>query len=229
MKTAVLILLIALIAMFAGCVSEEENIDIYETETEIPSAVPTQIATTQIELTPDETATAIEEEKEPVWKADGIIGEDEYENVLECSRDLFYIYWTSDKEYLYMAMRGKTTGWISIGFNPTVSMDDADIILGGVQGNSGNDVYIYDMYSIGAFGPHPPDTELGGYFDIDEYAASEESAYTNVEFSRKLDTGDEYDSTLEKGESAKVLWSLSYQDTIELKHNAGKGGVEITI
>lgn len=226
-KNIFLILIIAAAIFFSGCTMEEEEITIscLTPEETMPVQTPTPVETT--ELTPGETR-APGNETASSWKADGIIGDDEYANNITGFRDLFYIYWTSDNDTLYMGMKGKTPGWVSVGFNPTVGMRDSDIIIGGNQG-TGGEVYIYDMYSIGTYGPHPSDTAIGGTFDVEEYGASEKKAYTTVEFSRKLDTGDSYDSVLEKGESAEVLWSLSYSDAIETKHNAGKGSVEIII
>ncbi len=59
-------------------------------------------------------------------------------------------------------------------------MKDADILLSGSE----NEVpYMFDMFSTGSTGPHPPDTELGGTFDILEFNAKEQTAGTVVEFS----------------------------------------------
>ena len=225
MKNCILFLVFISAVLVTGCTSGEDTITPEITQ-EWTTPIPTPVPVVQTELTPEETQ--FQPDKPPGWKADGTIGEEEYENHITVSRDLFDIYWTSDDENLYMGMKGKTAGWISVGFNPTVGMLDSDIVIGGNDGTNG-ETYIYDMYSIGTYGPHPSDTEIGGTFDITEYAADEGSAYTTVEFSRKLDTGDEYDSVLKRGETAKVLWSLSYTDAIQIKHNAGKGIVEITI
>ena len=227
MKIYILLIMAVAAALFvSGCTMEDESILIETTpEVTVVSQTPSPVETK--ELTPENTEPP-EDDSITGWIADGVIEEGEYENEITGFKHLFYIYWTSDNETLFMGMKGKTTGWIAVGFNPTVGMGDADIVLGGTKGVNG-ETYIYDMYSIGTYGPHPPDTQLGGNFSLDEYGAHVENAFTTVEFSRKLDTGDKYDSILAKGESAKVLWSLSYSDAIELKHNAGTGSVEIII
>lgn len=227
MKAYIFLIIFVIASIFvSGCTMEEETV-ITEVTPEGTIPTPTPF--------PVETATpALEETEVPVneyitgWKADGVIEDGEYENEVTGFRDLFYIYWTSDDEFLYMGIKGKTAGWIGVGFNPTVIMKDADIIIGGNKG-SGGDLYIHDMYCIATTGPNREDTALGGTFDLIKYAAAEKTAYQTVEFSRKLDTGDKYDSVLVKDEPAKVLWALSYSDSIDLKHNAGKGTVEIII
>ncbi len=220
------ILIIISAAIFcSGCTEEEETLNFTCITPEQTKPVQTQTPVETTGLTPDETGTP-ETGPSAKWKADGIINEDEYDNNVTGFRDLFYIYWSSDKEMLYMGMKGKTTGWLSVGFNPTLRMKDADIIMGGIKGS---DPYIYDMYSIGTYGPHPSDTKIGGTYDIELYMAAENEAYTTVEFSRKLDTGDNYDSVLAKGDTAKILWSLSRSDSVDNKHDAGKGTVEIII
>ncbi|MDD4896555.1 MAG: DOMON domain-containing protein, partial [Atribacterota bacterium] len=75
------------------------------------------------------------------YKADGIISDGEYEN-RSVYRDL-EIYWSNDNKYLYMALRGKTKGYISIGFQPGSMMKDADIIMGYVQDEK---VEVFDQY-----------------------------------------------------------------------------------
>lgn len=228
MKTFTFLIILTIVSIFvSGCTLEEEQdiiIDMTPEETvPAPPPLPVESAT----LTPEETEPPVNESTAS-WKADGIIEDQEYENMVTGFRDLFYIYWTSDEELLYVGIKGKTSGWIGVGFNPTVIMKDADIILGGNRG-SGGKLYIYDMYSTNTIGPTRADSALGGSFNLIDYAGAEKSAYQTLEFSRKLDTADKFDSVLKKGESAKVLWALSYSDSIDLKHDAGKGTVEIIV
>ena len=155
-------------------------------------------------------------------KIDGIVEEGEYLKKV-VYRDL-EIFWSNDEKYLYMALRGKTLGYVSIGIQPGSTMKDADIILGYVQDGK---VEIFDQYSTGNFGPHPSDEELGGTNDILHYTGKEEEGYTVIEFIRLLKTEDKYDQELKSGKN-KIIWAYSNQDSTKGKHMVrGYGEIEI--
>ena len=135
------------------------------------------------------------------------------------------ILWTSESDTHYMAIRSQYEGWVAIGFRPTSVMNNADIILGG---SAEGEPYIYDMYSTGLYGPHPPDTNLGGTFDVLNFASIESEGSTLIEFSRPMVTGDEYDATLTSDETIPIIWAVSDTDEPLLKHNKGKGRVDFT-
>lgn len=158
------------------------------------------------------------------YKADGIITDGEYEN-RSVYRDL-EIFWSNDNKYLYMALRGKIKGYISIGFQPGSMMKDADIIMCYVQDEKAE---AFDQYGTGNFGPHPADEELGGDDDIVSYGGKESSDYTIIEFVRLLKTADKYDHELKPGEN-KIIWSYSNQDNPQANHIVrGYGEIKITI
>lgn len=203
MKHLVVIMVIFGLLLTAGC-SEEEQ--------------PTPTVTA--EPTPLETAAP------GVVEADGIIGQDEYHHSLSPPGSGFTVYWTNDDEMLYMALSGDVTGWVSIGFEPTVDMKDADMILGWV---SDGVVNVEDMYSTGNYGPHPPDVELGGNYDVLSAGGSESGGTTVIEFSRRMDTGDEYDAAFTPGQSVRFIWGLANSDTPSFRHNEGRGTSELTL
>lgn len=151
-----------------------------------------------------------------VWSADGIISEGEYAGSLAVGDGLLTIYWRVDGEYLLMGLKGKTEGWVAIGFEPSTRMKDADIIFGWVYPN-GTPV-VLDLYSTGETGPHPPDSELGGRDDIVRYGGSEGGGYTVIEFKRKLNTGDDYDKVLEVGTDVHIIWAVGSSDSLNVKH-----------
>ena len=62
--------------------------------------------------------------------ADGTIDEGEYEESVSLGGGAMVIHWTVDGEVLHMALDGATDGWIAIGFEPTVAMRDADMVIG---------------------------------------------------------------------------------------------------
>lgn len=161
------------------------------------------------------------------WKPDGIISDGEYSRNMTLtevggSGRSFEVYWKDDAQDLYMAMKAKTLGWIAVGYEPTEWMKDSDIVLGYVQG--GNFTTVLDQYSTGNYGPHVPDTELGGTNDILEYGGRAENGYTVIEFMRKMNTGDKYDKAFVSGQAVPMIWSLSDSNFTEVKHVAdGKG------
>ncbi len=160
------------------------------------------------------------------WVADGSIGENEYDDSVAFSNGKMAVYWKTDPDTLYMALRGEATGWVAIGFEPTTAMKDADMLFGYVE--DGN-VVIFDMNSTGTFGPHPPDIDLGGTTDILAYGGSESDGVTIIEFSRLMNTGDTYDRTLTHGQTVKFIWGLANADSATFKHNIARGSGEFVL
>jgi hypothetical protein len=153
---------------------------------------------------------------------DGVITPGEYsDNQTYGDYQLFF---KNDDQYVYMGIKAKTTGFVAVGIQPGVTMLNADIILGYVLNGQAQ---VFDMYSTGAFGPHPQDTELGGTDDVLNPAGTEDGQYTVIEFKRALDTGDKYDNVLVKGTN-KIIWAYGPNKDPNLKHTArGYGQIEI--
>ena len=154
--------------------------------------------------------------------ADGVISDDEYSSYKNI--DGFELYWANDTENIFIAMKAQTEGFVALGIQPGRKMKDADIILGFVDSIS---VSIYDMYSTGNFGPHPPDVELGGTDDILDFDGSEQNGYTIIEFLRLLSTKDNYDNEILPGIN-KIIWASGNADDIDMSHSKrGYGEIEI--
>jgi len=120
--------------------------------------------------------------------------------------------WKIIDKNIEISISAKTTGWVAIGFEPSVGMKDADIYLGYVdQKGKGQS---FDMYSTGEIGPHPFDTDLGGKNDIISPVVMVINGWTTFSFQRKLDTGDRFDKPILLDKPIKVLWSFgSTKDT----------------
>ncbi len=157
---------------------------------------------------------------------DGIVEEQEYPQKLALEDDSFVVYWKNDHEFLYMALKAKTTGWLAIGFEPTSRMKDADMIFGWVEDGQAT---LLDLYSTGSTGPHPPDEELGGTNDILEFKGSEKEGYTTIEFKRKMNTGDQYDKVLVPGQTLNFIWAMSTSDSFNRKHNILNRKAKLTL
>ncbi len=173
-------------------------------------------------LSPSPSPPAPTPEKEPApasestppagWSADGIISPGEYTAVNRYNN--FEIHWASDEQNIYIGMRARTGGWLALGIQPGSRMRDADMIFGFVKDGV---ITVFDLFSTGDFGPHPPDTELGGTDDILESGGSEEGGYTVIEIKRELTTGDKYDHPLAGGVN-KIIWAYGSADELTLKH-----------
>ncbi|MHC1594903.1 MAG: DOMON domain-containing protein [Methanotrichaceae archaeon] len=157
------------------------------------------------------------------WVADGVISEGEYTQDLVLSGGKFEVHWKNDADDLYMGMKGKTEGWLAVGFEPTVWMKDADMILGRVMNGQ---TTVLDLYSTGNYGPHPQDVELGGTDDILESGGREGDGYTVIEFRRKMDTGDRWDKAFVPGQTVEMIWSTSDSDSDDVRHDLdGENGL----
>jgi hypothetical protein len=165
--------------------------------------------------------------KQPSSKAsqtlDGIITGDEYEFKVKLDGDNFILHWNSDGDIIQFAMEARTTGWVSIGFEPTVKMKDADMIFGWVEDNG--DAFVLDTYSTGEFGPHPPD----GSDDILEYGGTEANGKTIIEFQRFFDTDDPEDKEIKKSGEVKIIWAIGGNDDYTSGHTSrGYGTIDIS-
>ena len=198
MRSALIALILGLILLFSGCVERQEAPEVLEQET-------------------------TEE-----WKADGIVGPGEYSRsvLLQAPARQGYsggelaVSWKNDNENLYLALNGSTDAWLGIGFDPLEWMKNADIILASVQGSK---AVVLDEYCTGNYGPHIEDTMLGGSDDILESGGSKSAGRTIIELKRRLDTGDRFDKAFSPGGAVSMIWALSSNPDISLKHNIAYG------
>lgn len=153
------------------------------------------------------------EEPEPAV-VNGILSEGEYPHVLSLKDGKVEIHWGHDAESLWVAVRGKTTGWVAVGFDPEKQMKGANFLLAYVHDDS---TAFRDAYGSGRF-KHQPDTELGGKDNILECRGKEEKGVTTVEFKIPLDSGDQYDKPLKPKEEYPVLLGLGKKDDFRKKH-----------
>jgi hypothetical protein len=162
------------------------------------------------------------------WTADGIVGENEYARSMTLfgpfasgySGGNMDIFWKNDADFLYMAMKGNTTGWLSVGFEPEQWMKNADTIIGFVENDK---AVVIDEFSTGNYGPHVPDTQLGGTDNILEYGGREQNGQTTIEFKRRLDTTDQFDKAFVPGQKVSIIWAMADADMDQQKHNVAKG------
>ena len=171
----------------------------------------------------DLTVQEIPEPGSVAWVADGVITDGEYFNTEQLGNN-YTLYWNNDSEYIYIGMQATTTGWVALGIQLDLrSNKDIDMILGYVRGN---EVTVYDLFSIEVGTDHPGlyprDRALGGSEDVTAFGGvegaggtpdeeDEEIIYTVIEFKRKLNTGDQYDQPLFEGANT-IVWSYGPDD-----------------
>jgi len=125
----------------------------------------------------------------------------------------YELYWKviNDKE-IYMAINAKTTGWVSVGFNPSFMMKDADIKIANIVDGK---VTLEDHYGTSATG-HRQDKDN----EIQGFAGSESDGWTFVEFIMPLNTSQADDKAIKLGEKTKVIIAYSSStDVLWRKHN----------
>lgn len=197
-----------------------------KTTTGSPTTAPTTTTTTGPATTTGTTTTVTTAGLAP-WVPDGVVSPGEYQGEASYAGGAFKVYWRVEDGYIYIALVGRTEGWVAIGFEPTTMMKDADMVIAYVAPDG--TVHIDDQYSTGATGPHKSDTELGGTMDIEEYGGKEENGVTVVEFKRKLSTGDPYDKDLAGKDVVRIIWALGPGDDFTSKHfQAGYGEMRLS-
>lgn len=107
----------------------------------------------------------------------------------------------NDGATLHVKIDAPTTGWVAVGFNPSVMMRDANFIIGYVTEGTG---YIRDDFGTGTT-THESDTVLGGTSDVTMIGATEAGSRTEFDFSIPMSSGDDYDAVLTQGETCTVL------------------------
>jgi len=106
-----------------------------------------------------------------------------------------------ETDSLEISISAPTTGWVSVGFEPSRVMKDADIYIGYVQDG---EVYLRDDFGTGNTS-HAPDTSLGGESSFRSLSGTEADGMTVITFTIPRNSGDRFDKVLTAGGSYKVL------------------------
>lgn len=102
---------------------------------------------------------------------------------------------------LDITISAPTTGWVSVGFEPSRAMKDADIYIGYVQDG---EVFLRDDFGTGNTS-HAPDTSLGGESSFTGLSGTEIDGVTSITFTIARNSGDSFDKVLAASGSYKVL------------------------
>jgi hypothetical protein len=153
---------------------------------------------------------------------DGVINPDEYDFTASFGAGKFKLHWKIDGDTILMAMEGKTTGWVTIGFDPKNRMEGADMVFGWVTGSG--TVRVVDAYATGPTGPHPKDTDQDGTSDVLCFGGTESGGKTIIEFKRLLITNDTRDKPIPTDGELKIIWALGPNDDFDSQHSERGAG-----
>ena len=157
---------------------------------------------------------------------DGVVESGEYDFDVDLGLSGFRLSWSIRGDRIHMAFAADARGWVAVGFEPTVVMDQADMLFGWVEPDG--TAHVVDAMSTGEFGPHPPDTSLGGTDDILASAATERGGRTTVEVTRLLVTGDAQDKPIPRAGPLKVIFSYADSDSFSQGHSrAGTATIDL--
>lgn len=146
---------------------------------------------------------------------DGMAGPDEYPFSYEDKETGIVMYWFNDSRNLYLCLESQSAGWTAIGFDPGFVKKGANIILFAMDSEN---VIVRDDYGVSSYS-HSSDQDLGGSFDIIQYAGKKVGSGATFEFVLPLKSGDEFDKFLEPGNTYKVILAINSIDiNFTVKH-----------
>jgi len=128
-------------------------------------------------------------------------------------------------ENLNCILSAQTEGWVSVGFNSSQAMKDANIIMGYVD-NSGN-ALVRDDWGSSQYS-HESDENLGGTDDVTLIQGSQIGGKTEIEFEIHLNSGDSYDRVLLNGETYPIILARGNSDNFDSQHS-DRGYSSVTI
>jgi hypothetical protein len=139
----------------------------------------------------------------------------------------FDFQWMVDGKNLHVQLAAPTTGWLSVGFDPTNKMADANILIGYVSDGS---AFLRDDFGDGQV-KHSPDAKLGGEEHFSDLDGNEADGTTRIRFTIPLDSGDAFDKVLEVGKTYKVIYAYgpNGKDDFGTYHTRNRGSFEITL
>jgi len=137
----------------------------------------------------------------------------EYSHTLEV-KDMQFS-WTIEGDQIHVKLSAKTTGWVSIGFDPETAMQGANIIIGMVEKGK---IEVADHYGDRKRG-HRGDEDLGGKNNVINPSGSEKGGVTTISFTFPLNTGDAYDKPINPNGMSRVMLAYgSGRDSFRSSH-----------
>lgn len=178
----------------------------------------TAVATSNAKATAAPTAVATTGSS--VWQADGVINAGEYAH--KSTFGPLIVYWSNDDTYLYLAMEARTKGWLSVGLDYDHGMAGANYLIGAIINGK---VVVEDNYgTLQGRNSHNSDTDLGGTNDIIASGGSYTGSVTRLEVQIPLDSGDQYDKPLTRGQTVQVILGVGSSNDLTSMHTFASYG-----
>lgn len=186
-------------------------------QAEGPFVLIAAIAATLLLAIPPLTASLASGAGGPGPLVDGTILEGEYEYSATYDSGNYRLYWQITGDTICIGLQARAKAYVALGLEPTRMMLDADMII--AHWNGTDDFQVYDAYSTGETGPHPPDTDLqGGTYDILTYFVTWANGTITAELTRKLVTNDTFDHPIVPDWTMHIIWSYGDSHDFNAKH-----------
>jgi len=130
------------------------------------------------------------------------------QNSFDVFKDGKYVFdWSINEvdQSIQVSLDVETIGWIGLGISTQGYMANSDVIMC-YYSNTSNKGICVDGWSDSRNAP-PSDVSLGGSDNLLSVTGSVTDGRTNISFSRKLNTGDSKDLSIEKGKEMNVIFS----------------------
>ncbi|XP_076060837.1 MOXD1 homolog 1-like [Oratosquilla oratoria] len=132
-----------------------------------------------------------------------------YEEWLD-RENMFLMKWTPEKERIIIEIQVATLGWVGLGFSPTGSMEESDMIIAWVDDATG-EVTLHDRY---AETESTPTIDPSQDYELLEGRQTENN--TIIRFTRPWVTCDTQHDLELSGDTQRVIWAFGSDDPEDL-------------
>lgn len=126
----------------------------------------------------------------------------------------YNFHWKIENDSIHCILSANSAGWIAVGFDPAIRMQNANFIIGYV---SNNEVFIRDDFGVSQTS-HASDLSLGGSDHLNRKAGKELNGITTISFSMPLNSGDPYDKVLIPQNTYPILFAKGNSDDYSSMH-----------
>lgn len=131
----------------------------------------------------------------------------------------WHVTWRFIGEEIEFTMTAPTTGWVSVGFNPSVMMRNAHFVIGYVKDGRG---FARDDWGTSNTGHSADVSRRGGVDNVRIIDAREETQVTTIVFALPTHSGDPHDVEFIPGRTYTILaaYGPNGQDNFTSRHRA---------
>jgi len=138
----------------------------------------------------------------------------EYENQIQLEHSEgnpadYFLYWNIVEDVIQIKITAKTLGWIGFGLSPEGTMVNSDVVIGWIS-DSG-DSFFDDRFAVQYSEPiRDVDMSPAGEDNTNLLSIGTSDGWTTIEYSRLLNTHDEWDVPISAGETT-IVWAMGYE------------------